>query len=196
VLFIPCGPGSWLLEVDDDAEAPDLAAHLAGTLEDAAEVVPAARTVLVEGVAEERLRAAVDAWAPGLEAPEGGVAEIPVTYDGEDLAHVAALWGVTEEQVVERHTGLELVSRFCGFAPGFAYLAGLPEEWAVPRLDSPRTRVPAGAVGLAGTWCGIYPTASPGGWQLIGRTEASIWDADRQPPALLAPGTRVRFVRA
>lgn len=196
MLFIPCGPEAWLVEVDDDAVAADLAAHLAGSLVDAVEVVPAARTVLVEGVAEQRLRHAVDSWTPGDAGPPGELVEVPVTYDGEDLARVAELWGVSEAEVVERHTGLELVSRFCGFAPGFAYLAGLPEEWAVPRLDSPRTRVPAGSVGLAGTWCGIYPTASPGGWQLLGRTDLAIWDADRDPPALLAPGTRVGFVVA
>ena len=196
VLFIPCGPSAWLVEVEDAADATDLAAHLTRTLADAVEVVPAARTVLVEGVAEQGLRAAVDAWTPGAAGPTGDLVEIPVTYDGEDLARVAQLWGVSEAEVVERHTGLELVSRFCGFAPGFAYLAGLPEEWAVPRLDSPRTRVPAGSVGLAGTWCGIYPTASPGGWQLLGHTDVTIWDADRDPPALLAPGTRVRFVVA
>ena len=85
------------------------------------------------------------------------------------------------------------MSAFCGFSPGFAYLAGLPEELAVPRLDTPRTKVPAGAVALAGTWCAAYPTASPGGWRLIGRTDAALWDAAREQPALLAPGTRVRF---
>ncbi len=93
-----------------------------------------------------------------------------------------------------RHTGTTFVAAFSGFAPGFAYLAGLDDEHAVPRLDSPRTRVPAGSVALAGTWCGVYPTASPGGWQLIGHTDARLWDVERDPPALLAPGTRVRFV--
>ena len=98
--------------------------------------------------------------------------------------------------MVARHGEVEFVSAFCGFAPGFAYLAGLPEKYAVPRLDSPRSRVPAGAVGLAGAWCGVYPTASPGGWRLLGRTDATLWDPDRSRPALLAPGTRVRFVPA
>ncbi len=119
-----------------------------------------------------------------------------MVYDGPDLEDVAGLWGVEPAEVVARHTRLELVSVFCGFAPGFAYLSGLPREWAVPRLDSPRSRVPVGSVALADTWCGVYPTASPGGWRLLGRTDATLWDVHRDPPALLAPGTRVRFVEA
>ena len=95
--------------------------------------------------------------------------------------------------MIERHADIEFVVAFCGFSPGFAYLAGLPSELAVPRLDTPRTKVPAGAVGLAGTWCATYPTASPGGWRLIGRTDARLWNAGREQPALLPPGTRVRF---
>ena len=86
------------------------------------------------------------------------------------------------------------MAAFCGFAPGFAYLTGLPDELAVPRRQTPRTRVPVGSVALAGSWCGVYPTASPGGWQLLGHTDAPLWDVDRPQPALLAPGTRVRFV--
>jgi KipI family sensor histidine kinase inhibitor len=83
---------------------------------------------------------------------------------------------------------------FCGFAPGFAYCAGLPDRLAVPRLGTPRTRVPAGSVAVAGTWTGVYPTVSPGGWRLLGTTDAELWQVDRDPPALLPPGTRVRFV--
>jgi KipI family sensor histidine kinase inhibitor len=89
---------------------------------------------------------------------------------------------------------VELSVAFSGFAPGFGYLTGLPPDLHVPRRDTPRTRVPAGSLGLAGPYAGIYPRASPGGWQLIGRTELELWDAHRDPPALLAPGTRVRFV--
>ncbi|MFI2706903.1 allophanate hydrolase subunit 1, partial [Nocardioides sp. CER28] len=103
---------------------------------------------------------------------------------------------VPAEEVVDRHTSLTFTSAFCGFAPGFAYLTGLPEEWWLPRLDDPRPRVPAGAVAIAGEWCGVYPTASPGGWLLLGRTDATLWDPTAEEPALLAPGTQVRFVPA
>jgi KipI family sensor histidine kinase inhibitor len=103
---------------------------------------------------------------------------------------------MTRDEVVATHTSTEFVVAFCGFAPGFAYCSGLPENLSVPRLDSPRTKVPAGSVGLAGPYTGVYPTPSPGGWQLIGRTELVLWDVDRDPPATLAPGTGVRFTVA
>jgi KipI family sensor histidine kinase inhibitor len=161
------------------------------------EVVPGARTVLFDGVPDpEGLRERLAGWTAEVSAEPGALVEVPVTYDGADLDDVAARWGTDVEGVVERHGGIEFVSAFCGFAPGFAYLAGLPEQYAVPRLDSPRTRVPAGSVGLAGSWCGVYPSESPGGWRLLGRTDATLWDPERSEPALLAPGTRVRFVRA
>src|SRR5699024_651719 len=108
---------------------------------------------------------------------------------------VAAHWGVTADEVVRRHQQVEHVSAFCGFAPGFSYLANDQELPEVPRRATPRTRVEPGAVGLAGPYTGIYPTASPGGWQLVGRTDVQVWDQHREPPALLPPGTRVRFVR-
>ena len=119
---------------------------------------------------------------------------IDVCFDGEDLAEVARLWDTDERGVVDRLVGTELHVAFCGFTPGWAYLAGLPEELAVPRRPNPRPRVPAGSVGLADRYAGIYPTASPGGWQLVGRTDVKLFDPDRTPPALLTPGTRVRFV--
>jgi KipI family sensor histidine kinase inhibitor len=122
--------------------------------------------------------------------------EVPVTYEGADLGFVADAWGTDREGVVARHTGIEYVAAFCGFSAGFSYLAGLPAGLAVPRLGSPRPRVPPGSVGLAGAWCGVYPTASPGGWRLLGRTDVTLWDQTRAQPALLAPGTRVRFVPA
>lgn len=189
---VACGPSAQLLEVADAPTALSLAEHLRATV-DATDVVPGASTVLVDGAAPAVLAAALSRWDPGADPPDGSLVEVPVVYDGADLASVAELWGCTTREVVERHTSLELVSAFCGFAPGFAYLAGLPEEWSVPRLDSPRTRVPAGSVALAGTWSAVYPTASPGGWRLLGRTDLTLWDARRTPPALLAPGTRVVF---
>ena len=161
----------------------------------ACDIVPAARTVLFDGVDDvEGLERSVRTWDLTPSAATGELVEVPTTYDGADLSEVARLWDMTSEEVVGTHTSVDLVVAFCGFAPGFAYCTGLPDHLAVPRLDSPRSKVPAGSVGLAGPFTGVYPTASPGGWQLIGRTELSLWDADRDPPATLPPGTRVRFV--
>lgn len=122
--------------------------------------------------------------------------EIPVRYDGPDLADVAAVWGVPEHEVPAIHAAAEFRVAFCGFAPGFGYLTGLPSRYDVPRRATPRTAVPAGSVALAGPYTGVYPRSSPGGWQLIGTTDAVLWDHARVPAALLAPGARVRFVPA
>lgn len=185
-----------LVEPSDPETCADLAVWLRARVT-ACDVVPAATTVLVDGVDDHAaLAALLDDWRPGEAAVAGELVEVAVRYDGPDLADVAARWGMTEEEAVARHTSIEFASRFCGFAPGFAYLSGLPDDLAVPRLDTPRTSVPVGSVGLAGSWCGVYPTASPGGWRLLGHTDAELWDATREPPALLAPGNRVRFVPA
>ena len=117
-----------------------------------------------------------------------------MVYDGEDLGDVARLTGLTTREVVGAHTGQTWTVAFAGFAPGFGYLAGADARLTVPRLSVPRTSVPAGAVALAGEFGGVYPRASPGGWQLIGRTDHEMWCPDRDPPAVLTPGVRVRFV--
>jgi KipI family sensor histidine kinase inhibitor len=161
-----------------------------------AEVVPGARTVLLDGVPEpDRLAQLLRSWpAPAGPAESTGKSvTIEVVYDGTDLDFVAASWNVSVEAAVRRIAGTQFTVAFCGFAPGFAYLAGLPAELAVPRLATPRSRVPAGSVALAGEYAGIYPTASPGGWRLVGRTEARLFDVDREPPALLTPGTQVHL---
>jgi KipI family sensor histidine kinase inhibitor len=168
------------------------------------DVVPAAETLLV--VAEEHADVAalrsrlqlLDEPAPvagRADVRDDDAVEVPVRYDGPDLADVAALTGLSEDQVVEAHTSTPWRVAFGGFAPGFAYLVGGDERLHVPRRESSRTKVPAGAVGLAGEFSGVYPRESPGGWQLIGTTAVPMWDLDRDPPALLRPGTAVRFVR-
>jgi KipI family sensor histidine kinase inhibitor len=187
----PVGRHALLVEVSSPQHAVDLAAW-ARARALAREVVPGAQTVLFDGAVDpDALRRSLAAWHPSA-TERGRLVELPVTYDGPDLERVAAHWGCEPDEVAARHRATELVSAFCGFSPGFAYLSGL--EVSVPRLATPRTRVPAGAVALAGTWCGVYPRQSPGGWQLIGHTDAPLWDPDRADPALLAPGTRVRFV--
>ncbi|HET9419879.1 MAG TPA: allophanate hydrolase subunit 1 [Nocardioides sp.] len=192
--FIPVGRGAVLVEVGGADEALSLALWARSARITAREIVPAATTVLFDDVGEvDELGDLLSGWDPAAAPATGALVEIPIVYDGEDLSDVAERWDTDTDGVVERHAGTEFVVAFCGFSPGFAYLSGLPEELAVPRLDTPRAKVPAGAVGLAGTWCAAYPTASPGGWLLIGTTEADLWDVDRAEPALLAPGTRVRF---
>jgi KipI family sensor histidine kinase inhibitor len=200
VRALPCGPGAWLLEVDDvPAAYAAVRAALADAGAAAVDVVPAARTVLVDGLSGltvDDLLAAASAPGPRDTSASADLVEVPTVYDGADLEVVARHWDMTRDEVVATHTGLDLVVAFCGFAPGFAYLSGLPERLHVPRRETPRPRVPAGSVGLAGEFCGVYPRASPGGWLLVGRTDLVLWDTDADPPALLGPGTRVRFVEA
>jgi KipI family sensor histidine kinase inhibitor len=197
----PVGAHALLVEVADGEAVEAWRAELwrrraAGDLV-ATEIVPGARTVLIDGVADPALLAEkLPGWAPpvGAAAAPGPLVEIPIWYGGEDLARVADHWGIPTDEAAARHLATEFRVAFCGFAPGFAYMTGLPASLAVPRLATPRTRVPAGSVALADAYCGIYPRESPGGWLLIGRTDATLFDVHRDPPALLAPGTRVRFV--
>ncbi|KUI24977.1 allophanate hydrolase [Mycobacterium sp. IS-1742] len=167
------------------------------------DIVPASRTVLVK-VDGPRYQAPTRQRLAALRVDRGAVAEsanppdradavIDVVYDGADLDDVARLTGLTAEQVVAAHTGTWWRVGFGGFAPGFAYLVGGDERLHVPRRAEPRTKVPAGSVGLAGEYSGVYPRESPGGWQLIGHTDATLWDVDRENPALLTPGMWVEF---
>jgi KipI family sensor histidine kinase inhibitor len=199
---LPVGNSALLVEVASGEEARALHAELlrrrARGLLSAREIVPAARTVLIDGTADPaRVMSELTAWeVPSAPPPGGDVVGIPVRYDGPDLGHVAAQWGVSEREAARIHAAAEFRVAFCGFAPGFGYLTGLPPRYDVPRRATPRTSVPAGAVALAGPYTGVYPRSSPGGWQLIGTTEAVLWDHARVPAALLTPGTRVRFVPA
>jgi KipI family sensor histidine kinase inhibitor len=187
VHLLSAGDHGVLLEVDDNAAALRLATSLRarGGFVD---VVAGHRTVLVTWTGERPEFAFDDA---PVESAPGRLVEVPVRYDGADLGEVASLTGV--DDVVELHTGVEYTVGFVGFAPGFAYLLGGDERLSVPRLDTPRERVPAGSVALAGPYSGIYPRESPGGWRLIGRTDVVLFDAARDRPALLEPGDRVRF---
>ncbi|MDG6101158.1 allophanate hydrolase subunit 1 [Dactylosporangium aurantiacum] len=191
------GTSALMIEVEDPLAwfAALDAARTDGRI-DVTDIVPGARTVLLDGVPSvAALTAALRDWPPPAAASvTGDRLDIPVIFDGPDLAQVAAHVGRSPEGVVADLTGTAFRVAFGGFAPGFAYLTGLP--WSIPRLESPRPRVPAGSVALAAEYAGIYPTASPGGWQLVGRTDAVLFDIDRTPPALLTPGRTVRFVIA
>ncbi|MGN6199801.1 carboxyltransferase domain-containing protein, partial [Humibacter sp.] len=169
------------------------------------DIVPATRTLAVLFDPKHLSADAVHTWldrvlermpVPGSAqepAPDGDPLVVDVVYDGEDLAEVAGLVGITTDELIRRHTDATWRVAFSGFAPGFGYLVTDDEWFDVPRRSTPRTRVPAGAVGLAGGFSGAYPREGPGGWQLIGRTDAPLWRPADARPALLAPGTTVRF---
>jgi KipI family sensor histidine kinase inhibitor len=194
------GDQALLLQFDSTAEVLAWAAALHDApMPGVLDIVPAARTVLLkldgpgrQGAARRRLQTMQ--VGPGTEptAPSQPLV-VDVVYRGADLDEVAELTGLTTAQVVDTHTANPWQVGFCGFAPGFAYLVGGDPRLAVPRRSEPRPSVPAGAVGLAGEFTGIYPRSSPGGWQLIGHTEAVLWDIDRPDPALLTPGMWVQF---
>lgn len=180
-----------------DCESLDEAQRWFATLREAAEAVLGARTVLLRGD-PSALRSLVGRATPADVADplDGPAVDIPVVYDGADLDDVARFTGLTRSEVVEAHMGTPWTVAFGGFAPGFSYLVGGDPRLQVPRRESPRNRVPAGSVGLAGEFSGVYPRESPGGWQLLGRTELAMWDTKREPPALLTAGMTVRFVAA
>ncbi|MDI9581246.1 MAG: allophanate hydrolase subunit 1 [Thermobispora sp.] len=193
-----CGDGALLVELNGLDEVLALYDALcADPPRGVTDIVPAARTLLVRF--EPPATAATVETAVRTARPAGRGRShrvqviIPVVYDGADLADVAAHTGLDEREVIAAHTGRPWTVAFCGFAPGFGYLTGGDPRLTVPRRPTPRVRVPAGSVGLAGPFSGIYPRESPGGWQLIGRTEIALWDPEASSPALLRPGTRVTF---
>jgi KipI family sensor histidine kinase inhibitor len=199
------GDQALLLELSSTAEVLAWTAELRGAdLLGVLDIVPASRTVLVK-LAGPRYReptrqrlaklrvddAQLDESTSPLNSEPDAVIE--VTYDGADLAEVAQRSGLTPADVVALHTATPLRVGFGGFAPGFAYLVGGDPRLHMPRRAEPRARVPAGSVGLAGEFSGVYPRESPGGWQLIGHTDAVLWDVTREHPALLTPGMWVQF---
>ena len=165
------------------------------------DVVPAATTVLIRCGSDRQLAAAIarldDVVPFGADgAARPAVITIPVRYDGVDLDEVAQRIGSSVESVIAVHSGATYEVAFCGFAPGFGYLRGLPSVLHLPRRHTPRTRVPAGSVAIAAEYSAVYPTQSPGGWHLLGTTDVTLFDPGRVPPALLEPGTIVRFESA
>ena len=197
---LPYGSGALLVEVSSLEEVMALyPALLTARAPGIGELVPAARTILVPVDTSRLSLRAAERWITGVSASaptppaDSPLVTIDVVYDGEDLGEVAELTGRTRMSLIDFHTAAEWRVAFIGFAPGFAYLASPSATLDVPRRATARTRVPVGSVGLGGQFSGVYPRASPGGWQLIGRTNATLWDVDRVPPALLSPGDRVRF---
>nr|WP_324192767.1 allophanate hydrolase subunit 1 [Nocardia transvalensis] len=206
VRILPAGDRALLVEPPDHDTLAGLVDHLREhSIEGVCDFLPAARTVLVtlrpgapEVKVADRLREAITAAASRDtgSGSDGGPLVIPVRYDGEDLAETAALLGISENELIARHTGHLWRCAFIGFAPGFGYLEAPDARLEVPRRDRSRTSVPAGSVALAGGYSAVYPRTSPGGWRIIGTTDVPLWDLDRPEPALLSPGSRVRFVRA
>ena len=207
--LLPFGDRALLMEVDTLEQALALYPALrAASIPGITDLVPAARSILVSIDPRMLSLHAARTWAlsvrPGVVAASTSeLVHIDVTYDGDDLAHVAGTLGITTDDLVAWHTSTSWSVAFIGFAPGFAYLSAATGSGRhsasggggldVPRRATSRPVVPAGSVGLAGEFSGIYPRSSPGGWQLIGRTDAVLWDETRANPALLAPGARVQF---
>ncbi len=207
VRVVPYGEDALLVDLPDLAAVRALDAALrAGPPAGTVDLVPAARTLLVRcaspaqataaraDVAERAARAAAGADRAASGDDDAEPVLLPVRYDGADLAEVARLTGLDEDEVVRRHAGGPYTVAFGGFVPGFAYLTGLDPALHVPRRPTPRERVPRGAVAVAGEFAAVYPRATPGGWMLLGTCDVPLFDVDRDPPALLRPGTRVRFV--
>jgi KipI family sensor histidine kinase inhibitor len=194
------GQTAVLLEVGGHDEVAAWYAELVRQRDDgrltAVDIVPAARTVLIDGVPDPHrvLESLENAREPEVtNRDKGALITVPTVYDGLDLADIAERWNTTPEGVVQRHQEIEFEVAFCGFAPGFAYLTGLPPELRVPRLSEPRVSVPKGSVALADEYAAVYPAASPGGWRLLGRTDLVLFDLQKSPPSTFQPGARVRF---
>lgn len=197
-----CGDSGVLLDLAGNTEVHRWAAAVreAG-LTGVEEVVPGLTTLLLgidpDATSVASVRAAIADLRPGAtDLAETRARTVEVRYDGEDLDAVCEMTGLSRPEVVAAHTGTPWRVAFCGFSPGFSYLVGGNPRLEVPRRKEARVRVPAGAVALAGPFASVYPRVSPGGWQLIGHTDAVLWDTDADPPALLTPGTTVHFVEA
>jgi KipI family sensor histidine kinase inhibitor len=195
VRVLPYGPAAALVECDSAQEVARACAALRRRgPEGVREVVPGALTVLLEGPAAPAVATELAGWTlREVPSSDGAEVTVDVRWDGADLGWVADAAGCSPEAVAAALESSSLTVAFSGFSPGFPYLAGIPPQLHVPRLDEPRASVPAGSLAVAAGYAGIYPRASPGGWRLLGTTDAVLWDTDRDPPALLPPGTRVRL---
>ena len=209
--FLPAGDRALVVEVGDviSPECNRRVNQLLGAVEEGVvrgvvDLVPTYRSLMVQYdpmlVSFEDLREAISEVGSKLKdgkAGTGRLVEIPTLYGGEygsDLEFVAEQAGLSVEEAVGLHSGVDYLVYMMGFTPGFPYLGGLPERLATPRLTTPRTVIPAGSVGIAESQTGVYPLTSPGGWQLIGRTPLRLFDVERDPPSLISAGDRVRFV--
>lgn len=194
-----CGESGWLLDLEDNQSVHRWAAAVRGArLTGVTEVVPGLNTLLVtidpSQTTQQGLRSALVNLSPGRhDRTTSDHHVIDVRYDGEDIDEVARLTGFTAAEVVAAHTGTPWRVAFCGFAPGFSYLVGGDPRLRVPRRNEARVRVPAGSVAIAGEFSSVYPRVSPGGWQLLGHTDATLWDVAAEPPAVLLPGAVVEF---
>ncbi len=194
--LLPSGPRAVLAEYDSVAQVMGVTAALGrANWPGLVDVVPAARTVLVvhDGSGLPDAVTALLRDPPVYAVERHTTVEIIVNYDGDDLLDVSQHSGLTIAEVVAEHCAPEYRVAFCGFVPGFSYLVGLSPRLHLPRRSTPRPSVPAGSVAIASEYSAVYPSATPGGWHLLGRTAAVLWDDDRDPPALLTPGTTVRF---
>jgi 5-oxoprolinase (ATP-hydrolysing) subunit B len=191
------GPAAWLLEGVDDPAALGRAIA-AADIDGIDDVVPAESTVLVRCAADTAagIGGRLDSIVPlPVDAADQDPLVIDVVYDGVDLADVARSVDLGVEEVIERHLAAEYTVAFCGFSPGFGYLRGLDPVLHIDRRATPRTRVPRGAVAIAAGYSAVYPSASPGGWHLLGTTTTTLWDDRTDPPALMLPGRLIRFRR-
>jgi KipI family sensor histidine kinase inhibitor len=194
-----CGEAGWLLDLSDNRSVHRWAAAVrAAGLPGVTEVVPGLTTLLVTIdpalTTPTALRGALLDLTPSpADDAEGGHHVIDVCYDGEDIDEVAEMTGLSPAEVVAAHVGTPWRVAFCGFAPGFSYLVGGDPRLQVPRRDEARVRVPAGSVAIAGEFSSIYPRVSPGGWRLLGTTDATLWSTRSDPPAVLLPGDVVEF---
>ena len=195
------GPHALLVEFEDIHQVRNYYAEAQRRLSEhrlpaGIELVPAASTLLFDGIDDlTALARDLRTWRPlPVSVQESRQLTLPTIYDGPDLPEVAALWDMSVSEVILMHTGLVHEVAFIGFAPGFAYISGIPATLRVPRRSRPRPRVAAGSVALADQFTGVYPRESPGGWQLIGRTTVPMWNPNSEPASYFMPGDQVRFV--